>query len=170
MAADKRCSWDELINKCMPVKGTDPPAVKLNTVALCSKTPMVSKSVWVSVAVIISVSLLALLLWCLIFRRERRPVRGAVEAGRPAEADAEAGRDRPAMAAEEEEPPAAFPYENGGPAGGQDPVDSIWREAVRCDERGESSAHVCNGRKEHGIPLPATELGDAALVTTKTVQ
>ncbi|XP_063067722.1 alpha-2C adrenergic receptor-like [Engraulis encrasicolus] len=35
-----------------------------------------------------------------------------------------------------------------------------------------SSHHVCNGnsRIEGGIPLPATELGGAALVTTKTVQ
>lgn len=94
----------------------------------------------------------------------------SVDAGRPAEVDAEAGRDRPAMAAEEEEPPVAFLYENGGPAQGQDPMDSIWREAARCDEQGESSAHVCSGRKEHGIPVPATELGDTALVTTKTVQ
>lgn len=35
---------------------------------------------------------------------------------------------------------------------------------------GSCGRSLCNGRAEHGLPLPATELGDSALVTAKTGQ
>ncbi|KAL0198956.1 hypothetical protein M9458_007496, partial [Cirrhinus mrigala] len=35
---------------------------------------------------------------------------------------------------------------------------------------GPCGRSLCNGRAEHGLPLPATELGDSALVTAKTGQ
>lgn len=35
---------------------------------------------------------------------------------------------------------------------------------------GPCGRSLCNGWAEHGLPLPATELGDSALVTTKTGQ
>lgn len=35
---------------------------------------------------------------------------------------------------------------------------------------GPCGRSLCNGWAEHGLPLPATELGDSALVTAKTGQ
>lgn len=63
--------------------------------------------------------------------------------------------------------PGPGAHQNGGVVGGRS------REEDTCvGVSGCSSSLVCNGnsRTEGGIPLPATELGGAALVTTKTVQ
>lgn len=53
-----------------------------------------------------------------------------------------------------------------------DPVTSLqWQEG---GQQREPEKHTCResggGLPEHRIPLPATELGDTALVTTKTVK
>lgn len=69
-----------------------------------------------------------------------------------------------------EGPLASCPHVDGGPEGLLKQEAATWRDAIKSDAEGGGSAHMCNGRKDHGIPLPATELGDAALVTAKTVQ
>uniref|UniRef100_A0A8C9RQX9 Uncharacterized protein n=1 Tax=Scleropages formosus TaxID=113540 RepID=A0A8C9RQX9_SCLFO len=176
-SCDRGQRWDKLVNKCVPGSEDQPPQVtdvptslKGSTKAPCTQSSMVNTSVWISVVAVMSISIIALLLWFAIYRRERRPIQHTVKDDKPEQPVDREAACVPAVAVvvdeEEEEAPTSFLRQNGGPLGVQEQEPPTWGRVVVC----QASAHMCNGRKKHGVPLPATELGDAALVTTKTVQ
>ncbi|KAJ8254353.1 hypothetical protein COCON_G00209650 [Conger conger] len=160
--------YDELVKHCIdntdgkPQQSTElPPVPSLHS-------PVVSPSVWIPVVVVVNGSILALFLWFIICRRQLRHAHTAADA----EAEISPGVQQAGRTEDREGPLDSCPHLNGGPKGLLKQEVPDWRDAFECDAGGGDggSVHMCNGRKEHGIPLPATELGDAALVTAKTAQ
>uniref|UniRef100_A0A8C1PHU1 Uncharacterized protein n=1 Tax=Cyprinus carpio TaxID=7962 RepID=A0A8C1PHU1_CYPCA len=98
-------------------------------------------SVWICVGLVVSGSVLVLLLWFIIYRRH----------------SGTSHRLENGAAEQEEEALSPWPHVNGQ------------AQEVPINE-GPCGRSLCNGWAEHGLPLPATELGDSALVTAKTGQ
>ncbi|KAJ7992603.1 hypothetical protein DPEC_G00280400 [Dallia pectoralis] len=170
--------WDNLLMTCRLAVGerspqpnlvTELPPEKLNTDGSHQYNPAVNPAVWISVAVAVNGSILALFLWFIIYRRQTR--HNHIDDEPPFKAMPAVETDCNAAGVRvEEAPPSCHPL-NGGPQTYFRQEASSFSDAPGCGPLGEvGSVFMCNSRREHGIPLPATELGDAALVTTKTVQ
>ncbi|KAG9343085.1 hypothetical protein JZ751_015304 [Albula glossodonta] len=164
--------FDSLVKRCVenfedkPYQDIESQPIQRPTTAAPA---VVSPSVWISVVVVVNGSILALFLWLIIYKRQTRHTHAAdAEASMSPEVQLAGGSDL--AAAEREGPPTSCPHLNGGPNGVIKQEIPTWRKASEYDAGDGGNMHMCNGRKDHGIPLPATELGDAALVTTKTVQ
>ncbi|KAG7460047.1 hypothetical protein MATL_G00217180 [Megalops atlanticus] len=176
--ATKTClpgfKYDSLVNACLRQQNpTESPIVLQPSATVPPQgAPEVSLSVWITVAVVVNGSILALFLWFIIYKRQTTRSHTAVDTEAECSSGVQpAGRANPAaVAVETEEPPISCPHLNGGPPSSAKQEAPTWQESLECDTGNEGGAYVCNGRKDHKIPLPATELGDAALVTTKTVQ
>ncbi|XP_069053050.1 uncharacterized protein [Lepisosteus oculatus] len=175
--------WDSLVRQCMKAQKnlTTEAAPVLEASAETppgAGAPVVSPLAWGCVLGVMCSSLLALLLWFIIYRKYRRQ-----HARTPADPEAEPPSELQRVGAggappgeEDDQPPTSCPHLNGNgvAAGVQAPRtladSSPAGEEEEEEEEGRLKVYICNGRKEHGFPLPATELGGAALVTTKTVQ
>uniref|UniRef100_A0AAY4C6X3 Uncharacterized protein n=1 Tax=Denticeps clupeoides TaxID=299321 RepID=A0AAY4C6X3_9TELE len=119
--------------------------------------PDISVFLWIVVMVVVSGSMLVLLFWIVVYKRQVRN-QGRRRQQRAGEDRAGPNQPRPRTApaltlAAEEPSPTSCPHANGGPTN------------HRLQDTAEGDA-----RADHGVTLPATELGDAALVTTKMVQ
>ncbi|KAJ8332261.1 hypothetical protein SKAU_G00427440 [Synaphobranchus kaupii] len=188
MTCQPGSEYDKLVKDCVqqaarkPQQATAPlPVLRAGTEAPSLHASVVSPSVWIPVVVVVNGSILALFLWFIIYRRQMRHSAGShdqSDCNAPADTEAviypgleRAGRTDSA-AVEREGPPTSCPHINGGPKGLLKPEVPTWRDAFECDAGGSGggNVHMCNGRKDHGIPVPATELGEAALVTAKTAQ
>ncbi|MFT7797870.1 TNFR13C [Arapaima gigas] len=175
-SCDHGLVWDKLVNDCTPLlqdktlQVTDALLTSTwSTKVPCPQPSVVSVSVWISVASVTSIAVVALLLWLAIYRRERRPFQHTENMTAEQPFNRQGAEDQAVVLVvddEEKEAPTSFLHQNGGPLGDQEQEPPTWSGVVVC----QAGAHMCNGRKKHGVPLPATELGDAALVTTKTVQ
>uniref|UniRef100_A0AAY5JVM9 Uncharacterized protein n=1 Tax=Esox lucius TaxID=8010 RepID=A0AAY5JVM9_ESOLU len=187
--AKKTCrlgtKWDRLLMDCVrsPLGVPSPPPdlvtelspVKWSTDGSPQYNPAVNPAVWISVVVVLNGSILALFLWFIIYRKQRRHRRTTVDPEAPetrskAKPAVETDCKAAAVQSEKEAPPSCC-HLNGGPQTYFGQEASTYNRAPGCGPLGEvGSVFMCSSQREHGIPLPATELGDAALVTTKTVQ
>ncbi|XP_036420938.1 uncharacterized protein LOC118804547 isoform X3 [Colossoma macropomum] len=89
--------------------------------------------------------------------QETQPVTGKRRSEPAAPPQLNGNTVSPALLEEREDPSLSCPHWNGK------------TEEVSVCEMGWGRG-ICEGKMEHGVPVPATELGDSALVTTKTVQ
>ncbi|XP_051569498.1 tumor necrosis factor receptor superfamily member 17-like isoform X2 [Myxocyprinus asiaticus] len=153
--------WDSLLKLCIshkfleltPSHGTEvpPPVLKpvFSTRGLEESWSAVSPVVWICVGLVLSSSVLVLLFWHIIYRHHNRTSQNTGE------------KDSTPHATEavqqEEEVLSPWLHLNGK------------TQEVPVTE-GTCGRSMCNGWAEHGLPLPATELGDSALVTAKTGQ
>ncbi|KAL6460904.1 hypothetical protein MHYP_G00308700 [Metynnis hypsauchen] len=151
--------WDGLVKDCIH-KETQPVTVVNTLAVLRTKAPAsswtaFSPSLWICVGVILSISVLALLLLFIIYRRHTHNT--GKRHSKPAAPLQLNGNTGPVLPEQREDPPLSCPHWNGK------------AEEVSVCEMGWGRG-ICEGKMEHGVPVPATELGDSALVTTKTVQ
>ncbi|KAL7883332.1 hypothetical protein SRHO_G00009900 [Serrasalmus rhombeus] len=152
--------WDALVKDCIH-KETQPVTVVNTLTVLKTKAPALpwtafSPSLWICVGVILSISVLALLLWFIIYRRYTHDT--GKRRSKPAAPHKLNGNTvGPALPEQREDLPLSCPHLNGK------------AEEVSVCEMGWRRG-ICEAKMEHGVPVPATELGDSALVTTKTVQ
>ncbi|XP_029364591.1 uncharacterized protein LOC115047650 [Echeneis naucrates] len=202
--AKKSCSagqkWDELIKNCIP-SNTDtrlkpdhiaesPRQVEINHVRVRAPTPqadpimMLSPALWIFVVLGTVGSIMALVLWFMIYRRESRHCSTSD--------DAESG-PQPLQKAEPLATINPLTSDSNGHAQmcqgtaeapsssthlhSVDQTGSKWEDGViaykspanDAGKEGGIGQTTCSIMREHKIPLPATELGGTALVTTKTV-
>ncbi|KAM4634927.1 uncharacterized protein ACJ7VT_004645 [Polymixia lowei] len=191
-------SWDKLVKTCIFFKPRTKPATEpAPAVAVRSTTTTPSAQVypvallspalpalWVSVVVVAMGLILALVLWFIIYRQQTGHSNTAVdsELGLGPLAKTEPlvkiqppsfeGNGQAEMLQTVMEAPPSCPHLNGGAQTG------LGREAdfIVCEgppvpggTEGGEGLSVCSEWRKHRIPLPATELGDTALVTTKTI-
>ncbi|XP_023287441.1 uncharacterized protein LOC111673805 [Seriola lalandi dorsalis] len=190
-------TWDELIGTCLhsktetrpePERPTEPPLqADVNQVRVIAPVPqadpmlMLSPALWIFVVLATMGSILALALWFIIYRRETRqgstsedaepglePLQKTIHPP-PSERNGQAQMFQRAA-----EAPWSCPHLHLGAQTG-----SKWEDCsgiIACrglakhagKEAGEGLP-ACSRMRGHKIPLPATELGGTALVTTKTV-
>uniref|UniRef100_A0A8C2ERB7 Tumor necrosis factor receptor superfamily member 13C-like n=1 Tax=Cyprinus carpio TaxID=7962 RepID=A0A8C2ERB7_CYPCA len=146
--------WDSLLKHCIPHKslGVTPSAVPppvLSTRGPDESWSTISPSVWICVGLVVSGSVLVLLLWFIIYRRHSGTSQLTGQK--------DSTPHTPTSIEQEEEALSPWPQVNGQ------------AQEVPINE-GPCGRSLCNGWAEHGLPLPATELGDSALVTAKTGQ
>ncbi|KTF82435.1 hypothetical protein cypCar_00021765 [Cyprinus carpio] len=158
-ACDPGSQWDSLLKHCISHRslGLTPSAVSppvlepvLNTRGLDESWSSISPSVWICVGLVVSVSVLVLLLWFIIYRRHSRTSQSTA-------GEKDSTPHTPTTTEQEEEAVSPWPH-----------INSQTQEVPI--KEGPCGRSLCNGWAEHGLPLPATELGDSALVTTKTGQ
>ncbi|KAL0992955.1 hypothetical protein UPYG_G00101440 [Umbra pygmaea] len=162
--------WDRLLKDCvlLPLtKSSAQPKLVTEIQRSTPYNPAVSPAMWISVVVILNGSVLALFLWFIVYKRQAR--RNHIVG------DPEVSLDplyTPKLSVEREKvAPPSCPQLNGLPQTCFRQEASYHGGALGCDPHGEvGNRLICNVLRENCIPLPATELGDAALVTTKTVQ
>uniref|UniRef100_A0A3Q2FSC8 Uncharacterized protein n=1 Tax=Cyprinodon variegatus TaxID=28743 RepID=A0A3Q2FSC8_CYPVA len=162
---------DPLTAKISPTKSTVSPDMSV-----------LSQAIWIPVMVVTLGSILALTLWFVIFRRQAKS-RGATEDPLPeletlqtAEANAmyhptHSDRNGQALQREANGHSSCHQLHLGTQ---MDPKwedgFSICPDAARDGCRdGSEGLPSCSSVADHRVPLPATELGGTALVTTKTV-
>lgn len=191
--------FDNLVHTCVPSKSLmrsnpDPPKEPpltvvnqlkaINTTVKPTSMVVLSPTLWISVVVVVVGSILALTLWFIIYKRQTRR-----------SSTSEDGMPRQELL-QKAQPPAKLhplPSERNGQAeifqraaeapspcshvhsGSQ--TGSEWENGFTAcrdlmmrggaEVGGDSPA--CSTMAEHRIPLPATELGGTALVTTKTM-
>lgn len=184
--AKKNCPdgsrWDSLIKLCFSTNIKPKPTTERPLSAAVERTnttpPPQSPALWICVSMVTLGSMLALAVWFIIYRRYTRPRGASVEAG-PAQ--------QPLQKTEKEYP---LPVESNGQAEGAAGASSLCRHLhlgvqtgfkseegfTACRDPlkhvgrgGSEGLPTCSAVREHTIPLPATELGGTALVTTKTV-
>uniref|UniRef100_A0A673JF23 Tumor necrosis factor receptor superfamily member 13C-like n=1 Tax=Sinocyclocheilus rhinocerous TaxID=307959 RepID=A0A673JF23_9TELE len=126
--------WDSLLKHCISHR-----SLGLTPSGLDESWSSISPSVWICVGLVVSVSVLVLLLWFIIYRLQTLRLCAIF------------------LERREEEAPSPWPHFNGQTQ--EMPI-----------KEGPCGRSLCNGWAEHGLPLPATELGNSALVTTKTGQ
>uniref|UniRef100_A0A671P5S6 Tumor necrosis factor receptor superfamily member 13C-like n=1 Tax=Sinocyclocheilus anshuiensis TaxID=1608454 RepID=A0A671P5S6_9TELE len=134
--------WDSLLKHCISHR-----SLGLTPSGLDESWSSISPSVWICVGLVVSVSVLVLLLWFIIYR-----LLSICPAG-----EKDSTPHTPTTIEQEEEAPSPWPHFNGQTQ--EMPI-----------KEGPCGRSLCNGWAEHGLPLPATELGNSALVTTKTGQ
>ncbi|XP_056309029.1 tumor necrosis factor receptor superfamily member 13C-like [Danio aesculapii] len=151
-------SWDPLLRRCFSQNALGPTVAPppLPKPVLSSRAPGISwlvfsPSVWICVGLLLSGSVLVLLLWFIIYRRHHRTSQNT------GEKDA-TPHTQTAVEQEEE-----VPWQHLGNLTQEMPISEQHCGRTLCTGR-----DLYNGWVEHGLPLPATELGDSALVTTKT--
>ncbi|XP_053194663.1 tumor necrosis factor receptor superfamily member 13C-like [Scomber japonicus] len=191
--------WDHLVNVCVSstAKTTSEPkpSTDLNPAVIVQQRPttaavqanpvmMLSPALWIFVGLATVGSIVALVLWFVIYRQQTR--------NSSTSEDAEPGQEP----LQKTEPPikiCPLPSERncqaetlqraaGNPAPCAhlhlgDQTSSKWEEgftacrgpAKHAGTEGVGGLLTCSTMREHRIPLPATELGGTALVTTKTV-
>ncbi|XP_076609019.1 uncharacterized protein LOC143334228 isoform X2 [Chaetodon auriga] len=191
--------WDSLVNVCVfnrtetrpePDRPTESPVAVLVQVrstprtAQASTAMVLSPALWIFVVLATVGSILALALWFIIYRRQSS-LSSTSEDAEP--------QQEPLQ---KTEPPAvihSLPSETNShadmlqrAAGAPSPcshlhlgaqTDSQWEEGFaaygdptkHAGMEGGRGLHTCSIMREHRIPLPATELGGTALVTTKTI-
>uniref|UniRef100_A0A672ZIX6 Uncharacterized protein n=1 Tax=Sphaeramia orbicularis TaxID=375764 RepID=A0A672ZIX6_9TELE len=182
--AKKNCPdgsrWDILIKYCLPINNIEPkPTTEQPLPAAAERTntnpPPQSPALWIYVSMVTLGSMLALAVWFIIYRRHTRPRRASGPAQQPLQ---------------KTEKEHALPVESNGQAEGAAGASSLCRHlhlgvqtGFRSEEGftacrdpikhvgrgGSEGLPTCSAVREHTIPLPATELGGTALVTTKTV-
>ncbi|XP_043083615.1 tumor necrosis factor receptor superfamily member 17-like [Puntigrus tetrazona] len=150
--------WDSLIKFCVSQSSgpltpaaVSPPVPKpvMSNRDQPESWSSISPSTWICVGMVTSNSVLVLLLWFIIYRRHSRTSQSTGEK--------DSAPHTLITIEQEEKALSPLPRVNGQ------------RQEVPIDE-GPCGRSLCNGGAEHGLPLPATELGYSALVTTKTGQ
>ncbi|KAK2916981.1 hypothetical protein Q8A67_001355 [Cirrhinus molitorella] len=158
IACDPGMKWDSLLKRCFSLEylglissTVPPPMLKsvLSTRGPDESWSTISPSVWICVSLVATGSVLVLLLWFIIYRRHSRTSQNTDEKDSTAHT--------PTAIEQEEENLSPWLQVNGQ------------TQEVPINE-GPCGRSLCNGRADHGLPLPATELGDSALVTAKTGQ
>ncbi|XP_042360776.1 uncharacterized protein LOC121956567 [Plectropomus leopardus] len=161
-----------------------PPSVSLSQSSKVDSVMLLGLALWIFVVLATVGSILALALWCIIYKRQNRNSNTAEDAELrqeprhkaepsakihppPSERNSQADMLLRAAWA-----PSPCPHLHLGSQTG-----SNWEEgSTACRDTAKHAGTewtqglpVCSTIREHRIPLPATELGGTALVTTKTV-
>ncbi|XP_041093857.1 tumor necrosis factor receptor superfamily member 13C-like [Polyodon spathula] len=177
--------WDSLVNECVArhfkKKATTFPQPRSSLTPLTVDRPTLSVesplhpdpgAALVSVAVLACGSLLAMLVWLVMCRRQTR----RQTAGRQNDPEdlAKTPEFQPGVVVSDENE-TSCPLVNGLPPGtkNQEPPEGASvtpGEPFVCGTGSEVRVGPCDGGLCNSIPLPATELGGSALVTTKTVR
>ncbi|TDH02608.1 hypothetical protein EPR50_G00154590 [Perca flavescens] len=186
--------WDNLVGICHkihtvtipepktepePKPPTEPPLRTMAPAAQASSLMLLSPALWVCVGLVFLGSVLALALWLTIYKRQtrhshtsedaeqcQRPLQKAEPAAKihppPPQTNGQANMLQGGAWA-----PSPCPHQHLGAQTG-----SKWEEGfTACSDLAKHvGTEWCGGQmREHRVPLPATELGGTALVTTKTV-
>ncbi|XP_077475544.1 uncharacterized protein LOC144088765 [Stigmatopora argus] len=169
--------WDNVVTACiqdmMAIQRepkTEPTPVfhqKTTSPAAWSDPISLSPILWIAVVLTILGSIMALALWIIFFRWDSRFNRSSV----PTEPEPDpAEKIDPLIEGHEFNPSvsASTSFDQRGPLN--------ISKSQKATGHGETDSAqplggfpVCNSTREHKIPLPATELGGTALVTTKTL-
>ncbi|XP_030264306.1 uncharacterized protein LOC115575990 [Sparus aurata] len=191
--------WDSLVNDCvtggmesrpepeLPTEPTLPIVVKLRSTertAQVNPVMVLSPALWIFVVLATLGSILTLALWFVIYRRQNSPSSTSEDAeqqqeppqktepaaiihSQPSQRNGHAHMSQRGAAAPS---PCYHPH-----LGAQ--TSSQWEGCLTSN--GDPTKHAgtnggrglptCSTVREHRIPLPATELGGTALVTTKTM-
>ncbi|XP_022524133.1 tumor necrosis factor receptor superfamily member 13C-like isoform X1 [Astyanax mexicanus] len=153
-------SWDLLVKECIMEESHQPVTADTlavrNTRAPAQSWVEVAPSVWICVGVVLSSSILALLLWFIIYRRHKHNA-GKRSSEPPASVPQNGSAVSPMLPEQKEDSPLSCTHWNDR------------TQDLSVCELGWGQS-ICKGKVQHGVPVPATELGDSALVTTKTVQ
>ncbi|XP_061158909.1 uncharacterized protein LOC133170194 [Syngnathus typhle] len=192
-AMTKNCplgkKWDNVVNDCISLKvletGPEPPTEVMPVFVQSTSAPPISliPILWIVLVLITLGSIMALALWFIIYRRQRRPSRTSEEV----ESEPEHPQKIEPPVESHLSPSASPAFSACAHLYHQGPHNtSKWdddfvncRGTSKCQKgtRGEETDHaeeigvllLCNAMREHRLPLPATELGGTALVTTKTM-
>uniref|UniRef100_A0A671V6K5 Uncharacterized protein n=1 Tax=Sparus aurata TaxID=8175 RepID=A0A671V6K5_SPAAU len=177
--------WDSLVNDCfislLPSEPTLPIVVKLRSTertAQVNPVMVLSPALWIFVVLATLGSILTLALWFVIYRRQNKDAEqqqeppqktepAAIIHSQPSQRNGHAHMSQRGAAAPS---PCYHPH-----LGAQ--TSSQWEGCLTSN--GDPTKHAgtnggrglptCSTVREHRIPLPATELGGTALVTTKTM-
>ncbi|XP_066563362.1 tumor necrosis factor receptor superfamily member 13C [Amia ocellicauda] len=170
--------WENLLNECIsktdahttvrgPVLSASGGVLPGGGAAGGAKAWELGPAVWGGAVAVMVGSVLVLCLWCLIYRRHQRQRLRCLSG--------QTGlRETPTAEEDDTSESCRHVYRASPGTNLQEPCVSgslAWAEEIEHGAGEElSSVHLCNGRQDHSFPLPATELGGATLVTTKTVQ
>ncbi|XP_035510137.1 uncharacterized protein LOC118322537 [Morone saxatilis] len=180
--------WDTLLNTCIPSKTQTKakPQPPTEPTAHISKTFQVnpvmvfSPALWIFVVLATLGSILALTLWFIIYRRQT----GLSRTSEDAELQRDPLQKTPAiihsLPSQRNSHTEMMQRAAGAPSPCSRAKTGLQREegliAYRdpakhagTERWGELPTSTCSAISEHRIPLPATELGGTALVTTKTM-
>ncbi|TNM96664.1 tumor necrosis factor receptor superfamily member 13C-like [Takifugu flavidus] len=199
--SNKNCSegsqWDNLVNACIQSglvnkvrSGTEPrPEHVTSEVLLVAEvqlrsmahTPRVdpglplSPALWIFVVLATLGSILALVLWFIIYRqrmsansnpenskREQEPLQ-KTDAGSMSHSLPSGGNSHPSLC------PFHLRLETQSTLQWVEDISPNRASTKHAESEESSGLPSCSTVREHRIPLPATELGGTALVTTKTV-
>uniref|UniRef100_A0A8D2ZXU3 Uncharacterized protein n=1 Tax=Scophthalmus maximus TaxID=52904 RepID=A0A8D2ZXU3_SCOMX len=167
----KNCSagqkWDTLVNDC--VRNTAP-ATQVDAVTA------LSPALWIFVVLATVGSILVLALWFVIYRRQTRPRQESLQKTEPKATihplpSERNGQEEMFLRAAEAVSPCA--HLHLGAQRGSEREEGFIACRGHAKHAGEEAGRgqsACSTMREHNrLPLPATELGGTALVTTKTV-
>ncbi|XP_059203604.1 uncharacterized protein LOC131983053 [Centropristis striata] len=168
-----------------PTEPSLPRGVQLRTpTAQVNSVMLLSPALWTFVVLAILGSILTLALWFIIYRRQTRhsstsedaePQREPLQKTEPSAQIHPTSPERNSQAQmlqQAASAPSPCPHRHLGAQTG-----SLWEQgftacrdpAKHAGTEGGRGLATCSTMREHRIPLPATELGGTALVTTKTV-
>nr|XP_046271307.1 uncharacterized protein LOC124073247 [Scatophagus argus] len=193
--------WDELVSECIPRRieesapepgpqpqpSIEPVVVQLRSTTRASQASPVmelSPALWIIVMLATVGSVLALVLWFIIYRRQTSLSNASEDSepqqeplqkteppviihSLPSEMNSHADVLQRAAGA----PSLCSHLHMGAQTGSQwEQGPTTYRDPTKhAGTEGGRGLPTCGTMREHRIPLPATELGGTALVTTKTV-
>ncbi|XP_030591672.1 uncharacterized protein LOC115784546 [Archocentrus centrarchus] len=191
--------WDHLVHTCVSSKSlmgpnTDPPkglpltAVNqleaINTTAKPNSLVVLSPTLWIFVVLVVVGSILALTVWFIIWKRQTRRsstcengilgVKLLQNAAPPAKLHPlppEKNGQAEIFQSVAEAPSLCFHVTPGSQTGSkwEDDFTATRDLPMSAGAEAGGGSPACSTMAEHRIPLPATELGGTALVTTKTM-
>ncbi|XP_057717081.1 tumor necrosis factor receptor superfamily member 13C-like isoform X2 [Corythoichthys intestinalis] len=170
--------WDNVVTTCIqnqdlketrPEPETEPtPVFHQRTTSPTAWSDPISLSpvLWIAVVLTTLGSIVALALWFILYRRQRRlNTTSEMEPG-PEPPQKIEPPNKSHLSDPQRASSASF-YQQGPHDISKSQKATGRGETDSTEELGELP--VCNAMREHRLPLPATELGGTALVTTKTV-
>uniref|UniRef100_A0AAQ5ZY93 Uncharacterized protein n=1 Tax=Amphiprion ocellaris TaxID=80972 RepID=A0AAQ5ZY93_AMPOC len=164
--------WDILIRFCVPkwpetrLQTEQPRATTLNSVMV------LSPFLWIFVVLATLGSILALALWFVIYRRQTRLTLELLHNTDPPATFHPERNGQGEMFHRAAEASSLCHHLHLGAQTGtkwEDNFNACRGPAAHAGTEGGGGLPACSTMVEHRIPLPATELGGTALVTTKTV-
>lgn len=184
--------WDNLLKTCMPLKiilGHPPPTepALIAVLPLKNTTPaaqmarltMFNPGLWIFVLLATLGSILALALWIVIYIRHKRPPTVEAEPAEqppqkidpPSTVHSLLPSEKPERAERAGAPHSQCPHLHTGiqTSSTWEEGFGAWRVHIKHDGKDWAGGPVWSAVRQETVPLPATELGGTALVTTKTV-
>ncbi|KAK2833778.1 hypothetical protein Q5P01_017667 [Channa striata] len=176
--------WDHLVSDCIGNAKTDPPPNVLSSVRVTASTEQVNPvtplnpTVCAIVVLVTMGSVLALAVWLIIYKRQSRLSSTSADSEPaheplhktepPATILPPPSQSNGQAATFQFEAPSPCPHLGVQTCSKREGDFTVCRGPTRQTEGGRG-VPACHTMTEHRIPLPATELGGTALVTTKTV-
>uniref|UniRef100_A0A3Q0RMF9 Uncharacterized protein n=1 Tax=Amphilophus citrinellus TaxID=61819 RepID=A0A3Q0RMF9_AMPCI len=170
--------WDHLVHTCLPLTAVNQ-LEAINTTAKPNSLVVLSPALWIFVVLVVVGSILALTVWFIIWKRQTRRsstcgVKLLQNAAPPAKLHPlppEKNGQAVIFQSVAEAPSLCFHVNPGSQTGSkwEDDFTATRDLLMSAGAEAGGGSPACSTMAEHRIPLPATELGGTALVTTKTM-